>query len=127
MVRRWGALLGLLSLLFATVLVGSPSGAGADSPPVFTSADGLTVLSANPVGDREWQLTVGTAALSQPVRVTILLPAGYSSSTARYPVLYLYHGTSGGANDWIDSGNATAATAPYPLIVVMPDAGYNGN
>jgi S-formylglutathione hydrolase FrmB len=127
MFRRWAAFLGLLSILSAAVLVGSPSGAGADSPPVFTSADGLTVLSANPVGEREWQLTVATAALSQPVRVTILLPVGYSSSTARYPVLYLYHGTSGGANDWVDSGNATAATAPYPVIVVMPDAGYNGN
>ncbi len=85
------------------------------------------MLSAGPVGDREWQLTVSTAALSQPVRVDILLPEGYSSSTARYPVLYLYPRHQRRRDDWIDAGNAVAATAPYPLIVVMPDAGYNGD
>jgi S-formylglutathione hydrolase FrmB len=124
--RRWAAVLGLLTMTSAAVLLGTSPGAGAD-PPTFGNAAGITVLSANPVGDREWQLTVSTAALSQPVRVDILLPEGYSSSAAHYPVLYLYHGTSGGANDWIDFGNAVAATEPYPLIVVMPDAGYNGD
>jgi S-formylglutathione hydrolase FrmB len=39
----------------------------------------------------------------------------------RYPVLYLLHGTSGGAADGTTMGNAEQATAGRPLIVVMPD------
>src|SRR5579862_9303534 len=94
--------------------------------PAFHSADGLTVVSATQDGARIWKLVVSTSALSKPVRVDLLLPEGYDGTTARYPVLYLFHGTSGGADDWINDGNAAAATDPYPLIVVMPDAGYNG-
>jgi len=97
------------------------------SPPAFTSAAGLTVVSAVPDGSRVWRLVVSTSALSRPVRVNVLLPEGYPASTARYPVLYLFHGTSGGADDWLQFGNAAAATQALPLIVVMADAGYNGD
>ena len=45
-----------------------------------------------------------THALQQPVRVNVLLPVGYAGTSARYPVLYLFHGTSGGANDWLTRG-----------------------
>jgi S-formylglutathione hydrolase FrmB len=43
------------------------------------------------------------------------------------PVLYLFHGTSGRASDWVTTGEAEQATAGLPLIVVMPDAGFDGN
>ena len=56
----------------------------------------------------------------------MLLPTGYDGRK-RFPVLYLMHGTSGGADDWIDGGDVAAATASYPMVVVMPDAGYDGN
>ena len=102
------------------------STARADIPP-FHSADGLTVQSATQDGPRLWKLVVSTTALSQPVRVNVLLPEGYASGTQRYPVLYLFHGTSGGADDWLTSGNAAAASDPFPMIVVMADAGYNSN
>jgi S-formylglutathione hydrolase FrmB len=36
-------------------------------------------------------------------------------------VLYLLHGTSGGADDWTTMGEAEQTTAGRPLIVVMPD------
>src|SRR5579859_5014427 len=97
------------------------------APTTFTTADGITVVSATADGPRLWRLVVSSAALSTPVRVNVLLPEGYVDGTARYPVLYLFHGTSGGANDWLQFGNAAAATDPYPLIVVMADAGYNGD
>jgi pimeloyl-ACP methyl ester carboxylesterase len=59
------------------------------------------------------------------VHVNVLLPEGYATSSVCYPVLYLFHGTSGGADDWLASGNAAAPTDAYPMIVVMPDAGFN--
>ena len=42
-------------------------------------------------------------------------------------MLYLFHGTSGRASDWVNSGDAEHATEGLPLIVVMPDAGFDGN
>src|SRR5581483_7381840 len=42
-----------------------------------------------------------------------------------YPVLYLFHGTSGGASDWTTVGGAEETTAGKPLIVVMPDIALN--
>lgn len=115
------------TLLAGLLVVPGLSGTAQADPAAFHSGDGLTLVSATPDGTRTWHLVVSTPALSRPVRVNILLPEGYADSPARYPVLYLFHGTSGGADDWLNSGNAAAATDPYPLIVVMPDAGYNGN
>lgn len=93
----------------------------------FRSGHGITVESAEQISPREWRLVVSTTALQRPVRVDVLLPAGYDRSARRYPSLYLFHGTSGGAHDWIELGDAAASTAKLPMIVVMPDAGYDGD
>ena len=42
-------------------------------------------------------------------------------------VLYVSHGTSGRASDWVNFGNAEETTADLPLIVVMPDARFDGD
>ena len=56
----------------------------------------------------------------------MLLPTGYANHPRRrYPVLYLLHGTSGGAADWTTTGGAEQTTAGKPLIVVMPDIALN--
>ncbi len=73
------------------------------------------------------RVVVSTKALAQPVRVNVLLPAGYDRTRRRYPSLYLFHGTSGGANDWLQSGEVRRATRGRDLITVMPDAGYDSN
>jgi S-formylglutathione hydrolase FrmB len=117
----------VVTLLAGLLAVPGITGAARAEPASFHSGNGLTVVSATSDGARTWRLVVSTSALSQPVRVNVLLPEGYAGSSTSYPVLYLFHGTSGGADDWLTSGNAAAATDPYPLIVVMPDAGYNGN
>jgi S-formylglutathione hydrolase FrmB len=116
------------AVLLSGVLVAAPltSTASADAP-AFHSGDGLTLVSATQSDARTWHLVVSTPALSQPVRVNVLLPVGYADTTTSYPVLYLLHGTSGGADDWLASGNAEALTAPYPMIVVMPDGGYRND
>jgi len=64
-------------------------------------------------------------------RMTVYLPAGYSSNkNKRYPVLYLLHGSGGDEDAWADGGrvvqildNLIAEERCKPMIVVMP----NGN
>lgn len=93
----------------------------------FRDGRGLEVVSANRVGPRQWRLVLSTPELAQPVRVVVLLPRGYRASSLRYPVLHLLHGTSGGATDWVKSGEVVRSTRGLPLVVVMPDGGYDGN
>ncbi len=52
----------------------------------------------------------------------VVLPPDYrTSSTTRYPVLYLLHGLSGHYNDWITKTNVADYAAQYRIIVVMPE------
>jgi S-formylglutathione hydrolase FrmB len=110
----------------ASLSAGATLSAAADPAPAFNDGTGIHVVSQQRVDDRLFALSVSTPALGRAVRLRILLPDGYDAdSTARYPVLYLFHGTSGGADDWLDSGDVRATTAGLPLIVVMPDAGFD--
>jgi S-formylglutathione hydrolase FrmB len=85
-------------------------------------------VSVASLGSRQVNVSVLSPALGRPVDVRILLPDGYADDPgARLPVLYLFHGTSGRASDWVKAGEAEQATAGLPLIVVMPDAGFDGN
>ncbi len=101
----------------------APGGANALS---FHSGNGLRVLSVKRLDARLFALTVSTKALPAPANVRVLLPTGYARHPQRrYPVLYLLHGTSGGAADWTTMGGAEQTTAGKPLIVVMPDIALN--
>ena len=113
--------LGVLGVLGAVALF--PSAAGAVR---FRAADGIRVQSTHRLDSRLIALTVRTSALPGPAKVRVLLPRGYASSPhRRYPVLYLLHGTIGGAADWTTQGRAEQITAGRPVIVVMPDIGLN--
>lgn len=113
-------LAGLLVVLVALV---APAGAQALK---FRGGDGLRVLSAKRLDPRLFALSVSTKALPAPANVRVLLPTGYANHPRRrYPVLYLLHGTSGGAADWTTTGGAEQTTAGKPLIVVMPDIALN--
>lgn len=59
-------------------------------------------------------------------RMVVYTPAGYESSTERYPVLYLLHGGGGDEEEWIIQGrtpqimdNLIARGQARPMIVVM--------
>jgi S-formylglutathione hydrolase FrmB len=120
-------LLAFLVALSSLTLIATAPGADADAP-AFTDADGISVVSAQQVDDRLYALSVSTAALGRAVRLRILLPDGYPADpTRRYPVLYLLHGTSGGADDWLTSGDVRATTSGLPVIVVMPDGGFDND
>ena len=103
-----------------------PSSSRAKAAPTFGDAAGIQVQSVTQLDARQYRVSVFSHALERPVDVRILLPADYDDRPGeRLPVLYLLHGTSGGASDWVDSGNAEQATDALPLIVVMPDAGFD--
>jgi S-formylglutathione hydrolase FrmB len=84
-------------------------------------------VSVTQIDPRQYDISLSTAALGRAVHVRILVPADYRETFDRLPVLYLFHGTSGGASDWVERGNAEQATAGLRLIVVMPDAGFDGD
>ena len=116
------------ALLLGTTAVAVPTVAAQADVPTFTDGHGITVVSATQVDDRLWALSVSTPALGRAVRVRILLPTDYAAHPdVRYPVLYLFHGTSGGPDDWINNGDVEATTAGKPLIVVLPDAGFDND
>lgn len=117
----------LIAVVVAAASLVVAPGAPATGGVVFQDAAGLHVTSAARMNDRQYAVSVSTAALGRAVNVRILVPADYATTTDRLPVLYLYHGTSGRADDWVRSGGAEAATAGQRLIVVMPDAGFDGN
>ena len=61
-------------------------------------------------------------------RLTVYLPHGYEKSNAKYPVLYLLHGSGGDENAWSELGrtaqildNLSAEGKAQPMIVVMPN------
>jgi S-formylglutathione hydrolase FrmB len=111
--------LAVVAVLGAGAVAVAPAGAAL---PRFRDADGIHVTSMRALDKRLMALTVSTNALNAPANVRILLPDGYASHRhRRYPVLYLLHGTSGGAADWTKLGDAEQTTTGKPLIVVMPD------
>ena len=96
--------------------------------PAFTDGAGLHVTGVTRYDARDYNVVVLSPYLGRPVNVRVLLPLGYAAHPQqRYPVLYLFHGTSGYASDWVDHGDAEAATAAYPVITVMPDCGFDGD
>ena len=52
----------------------------------------------------------------------VILPTDYNtSSTTRYPVLYLLHGLTGHYSDWVSRTNVADYAAPYRMIIVTPE------
>ena len=52
----------------------------------------------------------------------VVLPADYdTSTTTRYPVLYLLHGLTGHYSDWASRSNVADYAQQYRMIVVMPE------
>ena len=111
-------------LLAVALLAGTTSARAA----LLHDGHGIHVESVQRLDARQLAVHVRTDALQQPVDVRILLPTGYADDPSRrFPVLYLFHGTSGRASDWVNYGDAVETTAGLPLIVVMPDAGFDGD
>ena len=60
--------------------------------------------------------------INKTLPYNVILPRDYrTSTTTRYPVLYLLHGLSGHYSDWITKTNVADYAADYRIIVVMPE------
>ena len=66
-------------------------------------------------------------AIGGPRSLRVYTPPGYQTGKAKYPVLYLLHGSGQNENDWTDIGRANfildnliAEHKAKPMIVVMP-------
>jgi enterochelin esterase-like enzyme len=73
-----------------------------------------------------------STAMKTPRRMFVYTPPGYEESTAKYPVLYLLHGSGGDEDAWPTMGianvimdNLIAQGKSKPMIVVMPNAYFN--
>jgi len=64
-----------------------------------------------------------STALAQEMPYEVVLPAGYSGSQERYPVLYLLHGWRGDETNWVSLTHLVEDASAYKLIVVTPRAG----
>src|SRR4051794_40963716 len=118
----------LVAVVLGALLPLVNAGTSKADAPAFVDAAGIHVVNSTQIDARQYNVSVLSPALGRAVDVRILLPTSYAQdTTTHYPVLYLFHGTSGRASDWVNSGDAVATTAPYNLITVMPDAGFNGD
>jgi S-formylglutathione hydrolase FrmB len=97
-------------------------------PSTVLAAQPLQLLHARALDSRLKQLAFRTRALTGVTNVRVLLPSGYASHPRRhYPVLYLLHGALDNYTSWTAKGDAERLTAPYPVLVVMPDGGPSGD
>ncbi|HVV74704.1 MAG TPA: alpha/beta hydrolase family protein [Mycobacteriales bacterium] len=124
-----------VAALVASLAAGVDAASAADHPRATTGTQvqirdghGITVKSVKAIGSRQVLATIVPKALGRQITVRVLLPVGYEpDATPRYPVLYLYPGTSGHSYDWMTVGGAPKTTAPYRLITVSSDIGFNGD
>jgi S-formylglutathione hydrolase FrmB len=109
----------------ATVAPASP----ACIPRVNAPAAGrLTLIETKSLDARTTDLTLHSPAMQRDVHVNVMLPVGYNPRGGRrYPVLYLLHGALGGYMNWFTDGHVEKLIGRRPLIVVMPDGGYDGS
>jgi putative tributyrin esterase len=63
-----------------------------------------------------------STALAREMPYEVVLPAGYSGSQERYPVLYLLHGWQGDETNFISLTHLVEDASAYKLIVVTPRA-----
>jgi S-formylglutathione hydrolase FrmB len=113
----------LMVLVGALALAGAPAcggGARAEALPLkLTASDRLDA--------RLTELTFSSPSLADPVKVRVLVPREAAAHPeARYPVLYLLHGSDRDSAFFTDFIDAERLTEGMGLVVVMPDGGSEG-
>jgi S-formylglutathione hydrolase FrmB len=113
----------LSALAVALAPLWPPSDADANAA---ARASGLTLVSSVPLDARMTELTFTTPALAGPVRVRVLVPRDAAAHPdARYPTLYLLHGSGGNEQAWTQL-DAEQLTEGLGVVVVIPDGGTDG-
>jgi enterochelin esterase-like enzyme len=134
-VKGLGALL-TVTIAAVTIMVGSTAplaqpAAAALAPLSDPSLTPLNVtIDEGPIGANikpdVRSMTFDSPALERSMPYSIYLPPGYSTSTRRYPVLYMLHGMSGTNDEWRAYGlfdradHMIRAGELRPMIIVLP-------
>ncbi len=100
-----------------------------EAPGVFLYGPWQGIYQARPgLATRSLTFTYHSAVLGGDRRAVAILPPGYDSqAAARFPVLYLLHGSPGSEQDWPRQGAGEIAAAAAldgsvpPLVVVCPN------
>ncbi|MCW2985852.1 MAG: esterase family protein [Conexibacter sp.] len=115
----------LRGALASLAVVLGPLGAPVDAS-ASARASGLKLIGSVAIDARMRELTFSTPALAGPVKVRVLVPRDAAAHPeARYPALYLLHGSGGDEKVWTNL-DAEALTEGLGLVVVMPDGGHDG-
>ncbi|WP_322071779.1 alpha/beta hydrolase [Paraburkholderia bannensis] len=71
-------------------------------------------------------VSISSAAMHRAFDATVVLPDDYarSSSAARYPVIYVLHGSGGNYADWTSNTQIGKLADRYHVMLVMPDGGH---
>ncbi|WP_435531055.1 alpha/beta hydrolase [Rhodococcus spelaei] len=87
--------------------------------PVFAATAGSGILSVKPLGGRQFDVTVYSAAMNRPI------PLWVSHPDASAPALYLLNGVDGGENGgaWTGRSDVASFFADKNVNVVVPMAG----
>ncbi|MFX1767455.1 alpha/beta hydrolase family protein [Paraburkholderia sp. A1RI-2L] len=70
-------------------------------------------------------VSIPSAAMNRAFGATVVLPGDYArgNGTARYPVIYVLHGSGGNHADWTSNTRIGKLADRYHVILVMPDGG----
>lgn len=64
-------------------------------------------------------------AMHRSIKTVVIRPDSYTSSTQKYPVMYLLHGAFGSYANWVTKVPHIKALADqYQIMIVCPDGGY---
>ena len=83
----------------------------------------LAAQNKGMAGDTVESNSFFSTALAQEMPYEVVLPAGYSGSQQRYPVLYLLHGWQGDETNFVSLTHLVEDASAYKLIVVTPRGG----
>lgn len=72
----------------------------------------------------DYRLPAVTGMTPTSPKVRVLLPVGYGSTTARYPVVFLYNGSLSPYHRWSRATMLTQLSRSMKAIFVMPEGGY---
>lgn len=82
----------------------------------------LAAQNKGRAGDTVEAHTFFSTAVAREMPYEVVLPAGYSGSQERYPVLYLLHGWMGDETNFVSLTHLVEDASIYKLIVVTPRA-----
>lgn len=86
----------------------------------------LTLYSGSVFGAQVDTLVVESKVMDKKITNIVIVPEVHEQMNIKFPVLYLLHGYSGNAFDWINNvPQIKDYVDTYNMIVVCPDGGYS--